>query len=58
MLRFLPGIAGAASAFVVLKLIAPIESIALGLEIVIFAAVYVAVTAAIDGSMARYGRNR
>ena len=58
MLRHVPGIAGAAGALVVLKLIAPIESVSLWLEIVIYAAVYVAVAVAVDGAMARYGRNR
>lgn len=58
MLRFLPGIAGAACALVILKLLAPIESVTLWLEIVIYAAVYVAVTVAVDRAMSGYGRNR
>ena len=58
MLRFLPGIAGAAGAFVVLKPILPLESVPLYLEFMIYAAVYVAVTVAVDRAMARYGRNR
>ncbi len=56
MLRFLPGLAGAACAFVALKLTAPIEIIALWLEVLIYAAVYVAVAFAADRAMARYGR--
>ena len=58
MLRFLPGIAGAAGAFIVLKLITPIESVALWLEVLIFAVAYVAIAVVVDGAMARYGRNR
>ena len=58
MLRFLPGIAGAAGAFVILKLIIPIESAELWLEVVVYAVAYMAVTVAVDRAMARYGRNR
>ena len=58
MLRFLPGLAGAAGAFAVIKVIAPIASVVLWLEIVIYAAVYLVVSVAADRAMVRYGRNR
>ena len=53
----LSGLAGAAAAFVVIKVVAPIESVVLWLEIVIYAAVFLVVAIAADRAMARYGRN-
>ena len=58
MLRFFPGIAGAAGAFAALKLVASISSLVLWLEIVIYGAVYVALAIVVDRAMARYGRRR
>ena len=58
MLRFLPGAAGAAGAFIVFKLIARLEFAALWIEVLIYAAVYIAVTVAVDRAMVGYGRNR
>ena len=56
MLRFLPGVSGAACAFVALKLIAFMEIIPLWLEIGIYAVVFIAVSLAVDQAMSRYGR--
>ena len=58
MVRFVPGVAAAAAALVALKLTAPIDSVALWLEVVIYAAVYLAAVVAVDRAMARYGRHR
>ena len=58
MLRFFPGLAGAAAAFVVIKVVAPIANVVLWLEIVIYAAVFLVVAVTADRAMARYGRNR
>ena len=56
MLRFLPGLAGAAGAFIALKLIAPIISTSLLVEVIVFAVIYVVITLLIDRAMSRYGR--
>ena len=56
MLRFVPGVAGAACAFIALKLVAPFESVTLWLEIVVYAVVFVVAALAVDRAMARYGR--
>ncbi len=58
MFRFLPGVAGAIGAFVAFKLLVPLAGASLWVEILIFAAVYIAVTVAIDRAMVGYGRNR
>ena len=58
MLRFLPGVAGAAAAFVAFKLLVPLAGASLWLEILVYAAAYIAVTVAIDRAMVGYGRNR
>jgi hypothetical protein len=56
MSRFLPGIAGAAGAFIALKLISLGDIADLGLQIVIYVAAYVVVTVAADRAMVRYGQ--
>ncbi len=58
MLRFLPGVAGAAGAFIALKLITLIDIVTLWPEVVIYGAAYLTVTIAADRAMVRYGRNR
>lgn len=59
MLRFLPSTAGAAGAFVVLKLVVPLfERAPFWLEALIYAAVFFAITIALDKAMVGYGRNR
>ena len=56
MLRFLPGIIGAACAFVALKILVILEIITLWLEVGIYAVVFIVVSLAVDRAMSRYGR--
>ncbi len=58
MLRFVPGVLGAAAAFIVHKLLTLAGEINLGLQIVIFAAAYIVATVAADRAMKRYGIGR
>ena len=56
MLRFIPGVCGAACSYIALKLLAPMPDIALWLEILIYAVVFVAVAYTVDRAMSSYGR--
>ena len=55
LIRFLPGLVGALSAYVVLKLIGWATS--LSLELLAFAGTYVVVTVFIDLALRRYGKD-
>ena len=54
LIRFLPGVVGALSAYVVLKLIGWAAS--LSIELLAFAGTYLVVTVAIDLGLRRYGK--
>ena len=54
LIRFLPGLIGALSAFVLVKLVAWVTSFSL--ELLLFTGTYVGVTIALDVGLRRYGR--
>lgn len=54
LIRFLPGVVGALSAYIVLKLVGWATS--LTVELLAFAGTYLAVTVALDVGLKRYGR--
>ena len=54
MLRYIPGLLGAVAAMVALRLLGMLD---FSLRILIFFAVYLAVTIFVDKAMARYGKN-
>ncbi|HNP62532.1 MAG TPA: hypothetical protein PKH39_01290 [Woeseiaceae bacterium] len=53
MLKYIPGLAGALAAMTVYRLLSMLE---FSLRILIFFAMYLAVTIFVDKAMARYGR--
>ena len=54
LIRFLPGVVGALSAYMVLKLVGWATS--LTVELLAFAGTYLVVTVALDVGLKRYGR--
>lgn len=53
MLRYVPGLVGAVAAMVAFRLLSMFD---FSVRILIFLAVYVAMTIAVDKAMARYGK--
>jgi len=56
MIKFIPGIAGAAMAFIVLKIFGWVQS--LSFEIILFCCTYLIVTVVVDIAMKKYGEKK
>ncbi|MDH4109234.1 MAG: hypothetical protein OEW35_13020 [Gammaproteobacteria bacterium] len=55
MLRYIPGLIGAIGAMIAFRLLGALD---FSLRLVIFIAVYIVVTVAVDRAMMRYGKQR
>jgi hypothetical protein len=56
MIKFIPGIAGAAAAYIVLKIFGWIQS--LSFEMILFFCTYLIVTVVVDIAMKKYGEKK